>query len=87
VSRSAAVEAVATGLGGGVLAGAALAAFGLGWPGAVIGAVNGGLGGVRGTYAWRRPTGWLAFVLDSTWAVPLTGQNNWTRLPSSRLTA
>jgi len=72
VSRSAAVEAVATGLGGGVLGGAALAAFGLGWPGVAIGAANGALGGWRGTYAWRRPTGWLAFVLDSTWASPLT---------------
>ncbi len=68
----AAAEAVATGLGGGVLGGAALAAFGLGWPGAVVGAANGALSGWRGTYAWNRPSGVLAFVLDSTWALPLT---------------
>jgi hypothetical protein len=72
VVRSAAAEAVATGLGGGVLGGAALAAFGLGWPGVAIGAVNGGLSGWRRTYDWQRPTGWLAFALDSTWASPLT---------------
>jgi hypothetical protein len=30
--------------------------------------VNGALGGWRGVYGWRRPSGWLAFVLDSTWA-------------------
>jgi hypothetical protein len=72
VNRPAAVEAVVTGLGGGFLGGAALAALGLGWPGAFVGAANGALSGWRGTYAWSRPTGVLAFVLDSTWAVPLT---------------
>jgi len=76
---------VATGLGGGVLGGAALAAFGLGWPGVAIGAANGALGGWRGTYAWRRPTGWLAFVLDSTWASPLTAAALLPWLGSNRL--
>ena len=36
--------------------------LGLGWPGAVVGAANGALGGWRGIYAWRRPAGPLAFV-------------------------
>ncbi len=31
--------------------------------------VNGAIGGWRGMYAWRRGAGWLAFVLDSTWAL------------------
>jgi hypothetical protein len=35
---------------------------------AAIAAVNGGIGGWRGCYSWRRGDGWLAFVLDSTWA-------------------
>jgi hypothetical protein len=36
--------------------------------------VNGAVSGWRGTYAWRRPVGWLAFVLDSTWAtLPAVG--------------
>ena len=87
VNRSAAVEAVATGLGGGVLGGAALAAFGLGWPGVAIGAANGALGGWRGTYAWRRPTGWLAFALDSTWAAPLTAAALFTHAVAAAPTA
>ena len=63
------------------LAGAALGG-GLGWvihpivgviAGAVAG-VNGAVSGWRGTYCWRRPVGWLAFVLDSTWAaLPMVG--------------
>jgi len=67
-----ALEAATAGAAGGALGGLALSVVGLGWPGAVIGATNGGLGGWRGTYAWRRPTGPLAFLLDSTWALPLT---------------
>jgi hypothetical protein len=33
-----------------------------------IAAINGAICGWCGTYAWRRRDGWLAFVLDSTWA-------------------
>jgi hypothetical protein len=69
---SAALEAAATGAAGGALGGLALSVVGLGWPGAVVGALNGALGGWRGTYSWHRPTGPLAFVLDSTWALPTT---------------
>ena len=72
IDRAAAGEAVATAAVGGVLGGAALAVFGLGVPGAVIGAANGALSGWRGTYDWRRPVGAVAFVLDTTWAVPMT---------------
>jgi hypothetical protein len=69
---TAALEAAATGAAGGALGGLALSVVGLGWVGAAVGAANGALGGWRATYAWRRPIGGLAFVLDSTWAFPLT---------------
>jgi hypothetical protein len=72
VNRAAAAEAVATAALGGVLGGAALSVFGLGWSGAAVGAANGGLSGWRGIYDWRRPVGPLAVVLDSTWALPMT---------------
>jgi hypothetical protein len=71
-SPSAAVEAVAAGVAGGALGGAALSLLDMTWPGVVVGAANGALGGWRGIYAWRRPTGVLAFVLDSTWTFPTT---------------
>lgn len=35
---------------------------------AAVAALNGLISGARGIYAWRRARGWLAFVLDSTWA-------------------
>jgi hypothetical protein len=69
---SAALEAVAVGAAGGALGGGSLALVGLGWPGSIVGALNGVIGGWRGSYDWRRPTGALAFVLDSTWAMPMT---------------
>lgn len=49
-----------------------MALVGLTAPGIVVGAANGLLGGWRATYSWRRPQGSFAFVLDSTWALPLT---------------
>lgn len=67
-----ALEATAAGVAGGALGGITLSVLGLGWPGAVVGALNGALGGWRATYSWRRPTGALAFALDSTWALPMT---------------
>jgi hypothetical protein len=71
--RSLAVlEAAGAGAAGGALGGLALGLVGFAWEGAVVGAANGLLGGWRATYAWRRPSGLLAFVLDSTWAVPMT---------------
>jgi hypothetical protein len=45
---------------------------GLGWPAAAVGALNGLIGGLRGTYRWRSAHGLAAFVLDSTWAAPMT---------------
>jgi hypothetical protein len=71
-SSTSALEATATGAAGGALGGLALSVVGLGWPGAVVGALNGALAGWRGTYSWARPKGSLAFVLDSTWAFPMT---------------
>jgi hypothetical protein len=32
-------------------------------------ALSGVISGWRGIYDWRRPRGWLGFVLDSTWAL------------------
>jgi hypothetical protein len=55
-----------------VLGGACWSFLGLGWPAAVVGAANGLISGARGTYRWTTPTGVLAFVLDSTWAAPMT---------------
>jgi hypothetical protein len=72
VNRAAAAEAVATAALGGALGGAALSVFGLGWAGAVVGTANGAISGWRGVYEWRRPIGPLAFLLDSTWALPMT---------------
>lgn len=40
--------------------------------GAVVGAANGALSGLRGIYQWRSPKGLLALALDSTWALPIT---------------
>jgi hypothetical protein len=71
-ARSRIGEAILVALGGGAL----------GWSlgrllhpavGVAIGSVallNGLIGGWRGTYAWRRRDGWIAFVFDSTWAAP-----------------
>lgn len=67
-----AVEAVATAAAGGALGGAAWSVLGLGWLAAAVGALNGLVSGWRGIYAWRRRTGPLAFVLDSTWAAVTT---------------
>jgi hypothetical protein len=35
---------------------------------AAVAGVNGAVAGARGIYAWRRVSGWVAFVLDSSWA-------------------
>ena len=69
---AAVLEAVATAAAGGVLGGGAWSLLGLQWAAAVIGVVNGAISGARGVYGWRDGRGALAFVLDSTWAVPMT---------------
>lgn len=66
------IEAVAVGASGGVLAGLVGIPFGFAVPCAVVGGVNGALTGWRRVYDWRRPSGSVAFVLDSTWALPMT---------------
>lgn len=37
--------------------------------GALVAWANGLIGGARQIYEWRSPRGWLAFVLDSSWAL------------------
>ncbi len=66
------VESSATAVAGGVLAGASWSFLGLGWPAAVVGAGNGAISGWRGIYDWRRASGWLAVLLDSTWGLVMT---------------
>ncbi len=46
--------------------------LGLGWPAGIVAALNGAVGGTRGVYRWRSPSGPLALVLDSTWSLVMT---------------
>jgi hypothetical protein len=66
------LEAAVTAAAGGALA----AVVGMPFDAAVllgaVGALNGAVSGWRGTYGWSRPQGWVAFVLDSTWALVTT---------------
>jgi hypothetical protein len=66
------LEAAAVGVLGGVVAGAVGAPIGLAMPFAAVGAVNGAIAGWRAVYDWGCSTGIVAFVLDSTWAIPMT---------------
>jgi hypothetical protein len=67
-----AAEATLAGVAGAALGGAVASMLGAGPLGAVIGGANGALSGWRRIYAWRNARGVLAFVLDSTWALPTT---------------
>lgn len=71
-TAAAVVEGVATAVAGGVLAGVSWTVVGAGVPAAVVGGLNGLISGARGTYRWRRANGPVAFVLDSTWGLPMT---------------
>lgn len=71
-AEPAVLEAVGVAVAGGALAGITWSLFGLGWPAAAVGAINGAISGARRIYGWRAPTGPLAFVLDSTWGLPMT---------------
>jgi hypothetical protein len=71
-SDRSAVEATALGVVGGTLGAAVGAPFGLAVPLGAIAATNGAICGWRRVYDWRRPTGAIAIVLDSTWAFPMT---------------
>lgn len=69
-----AAEAALTAVGGALAAGAlgTLAAAPLAIPMAIVGGLNGAVSGWRGVYAWRRPSGVVAWLLDSTWALTTT---------------
>ncbi len=66
------LEAAAVGVLGTAVAGTAGAPLGLLVPFAVVGGVNGTICGWRRIYDWGCSTGLVAFVLDSTWALPMT---------------
>jgi len=36
---------------------------------ALVAGTTGAVGGALGSYAWRRPSGWAALALDSTWGI------------------
>ena len=65
-------EAAATTAVGAALAGVTWSIVGLGWPAAIVGGLNGLIGGWRRTYGWRSGRGVVAVLLDSTWAAPMT---------------
>jgi len=60
------------GAAGAALAGLFGTVLGFAVPLAVVGGLNGFVSGWRRIYRWRSPSGWLAFVLDSTWALATT---------------
>lgn len=66
------VETVATSVAGVVVGGAFGGVVGLALPAAVIAGANGAISGWRGVYNWGCAPGLVAFVLDSTWALPMT---------------
>ncbi len=66
------IEAAAVGVGGAVLGAAVGAPLGIGLALGAVGAANGALTGWRRVYDWGCSTGPVAFVLDSTWALPMT---------------
>jgi len=66
------IEAAAVGALGAAVASAVGVPLGVGVPFAVVGAVNGAITGWRRVYDWSCSTGVVAFVLDSTWALPMT---------------
>ncbi len=70
-TRRLAEAAGAAALGAG-FAGAVGTAVGVGAPAAVVGGLNGAISGYRRIYGWSCSHGLIAFVLDSTWALPMT---------------
>jgi hypothetical protein len=66
------LEAAVVGVLGGALGAAVGAPLGLAVPLGVVGATNGAICGWRRVYDWGRSRGLIAFVLDSTWTLPMT---------------
>jgi len=66
------VEVGITAVLGAVVAGAVWSLVDLAIPAAIVGGLNGAVAGGRRIYRWRSSVGWLAFVLDSTWALVTT---------------
>ena len=63
------VEAVVVGLAGGALGWSVGWLLGFPWVTGAAGAANGLVSGATGIYDWRELKGWLAALLDSTWAL------------------
>ena len=66
------MEAAAVGVAGAALGAAVGAPLGLGLALGAVGAANGAITGWRRVYDWGCSPGPVAFVLDSTWALPMT---------------
>lgn len=66
------LESVATAGLGAVFGAGAASVVGLAPLGAVVAGVNGAVSGWRGIYNWTCTPGVTAFVLDSTWSLPMT---------------
>jgi len=66
------VEAAAAAAGGAALGAVATLPLGIPAVGAVVGGLNGAIGGWRRVYEWNRGRGVLAFTLDNTWALLTT---------------
>lgn len=67
------IEAAGVAVLGAMFAGAVGSVVGVGIPAAVIGGLNGAISGHRRIYGWSCSDGLIAFTLDSTWALPMTG--------------
>ncbi len=66
------LEAVVTAGLAAFFGGATGSLVGLAVPAAAVAAANGALSGWRGIYNWQCAPGLAAFVLDSTWSLPMT---------------
>ncbi len=66
------LEAAAVGVVGGAIGVAVGAPFGIALPLGAIAAANGAITGWRRIYDWGCSAGPIGFVLDSTWALPMT---------------
>ncbi len=66
------IEAAAVGASGAALGALAGWPFGIAVPIGIVAGMNGAVGGWRSVYEWRSIRGVGAFVLDSTWASPMT---------------